>query len=161
MRTNTTTQPLVAEARALQLPSPDSLFHARSLDDLRLRVERFRLLGARALEDEEKERVSDMYVNGLVPSMHSQQVCDRPGLLLIIIERNIPTRVKTAPPSCSTGRARPKSAPWGRSTRRWPCLAISGSGIGSGWAGAAAAAAAAALRPSRGRRARGGMQRML
>lgn len=58
-------QPLVAEARALRLPCPDSLFEARSLDDLRLRVQRFRLLGARGLEEEdegeEEEMESDMY----------------------------------------------------------------------------------------------------
>lgn len=56
-------QPLVAEARALRLPSPASLFAARSLDDLRLRVQRFRLLGAQALEEEEEEEeLSDMCV---------------------------------------------------------------------------------------------------
>lgn len=67
---NNTNQPLVAEARALQLPCPESLFAARSLEDLRLRVQRFRLLGARALEEEEEEGedglVSDMYVLFLI-----------------------------------------------------------------------------------------------
>lgn len=57
-------QPLVTEARALRLPCPKSLFEARSLDDLRLRVQRFRLLGARGLEEEgegeEEGMVSDV-----------------------------------------------------------------------------------------------------
>ena len=58
-------QPLVAEAKALDLPSSDLLFsQARSLDELRLLVKRFRLLGTKGLEAEAGQEgettVSDM-----------------------------------------------------------------------------------------------------